>query len=414
MNPRLIPILAMAIMARATVAQDAAWSDLPPLPVAISNNAVASVVRDDGTATIYSIGGITSPHRPPNITPLSYALDLPGGAWRRIADEPLLNGRAKIGASAVAIDGRVYLVGGYSVAGLSETTEKRLFEYDPEADAWVGRADVPVEVDDTVVGVYQDRYLYLVSGWHGPVRNNVPNVQVYDTRSDSWTQATPIPDPLPGLFGHAGAIVGDRIVYMDGVRTVGGFRISARAFVGRIDPTGSGDVDAIDWREIAPHPGLPTYRAAASQSPTPNGRMLLVGGTDNPYNFSGIGYDRRPSTPLDQVISLDPITGVWNTLDVAGKPLPTMDHRGLVPVPGGWAIAGGMIAPRTATNRVRQLTLLPCRADLDGDGHLGIGDFLGFQDAFASGNPAADINGDAIITVADFFAFVVLFAGGCP
>ena len=142
--------------------------------------------------------------------------------------------------------GQVYLIGGYTVRGFNEVTEHRLFRYDAVGDQYVELARLPVEVDDTVVGVYQDRYLYLVSGWHGPLNRNVPNVQVYDTQSDAWIQASAIPAPLPGLFGHSGTIIGDRIMYVDGVRS-SDFRISSRVFVGRIDPNASGDIAEIAW-----------------------------------------------------------------------------------------------------------------------------------------------------------------------
>ena len=39
--------------------------------------------------------------------------------------------------------------------------------------------------------------------------------------------------------------------------------------------------------------------------------MLLVGGSDNPYNFDGNGYNGQPSFPLDQILSYDPIAGDW-------------------------------------------------------------------------------------------------------
>ena len=40
---------------------DAVWDELPPLPMAISNNAVTSVENGNGTTTFYSFMGITSP-----------------------------------------------------------------------------------------------------------------------------------------------------------------------------------------------------------------------------------------------------------------------------------------------------------------------------------------------------------------
>ena len=75
----------------------------------------------------------------------------------------------------------------------------------------------------------------MVSGWHGPINDNVTAVQVYDTSESTWHSATPIPDPEPGLFGHAGGAVGDRLIYLDGVTSSSGFRISDRVFMGLED-----------------------------------------------------------------------------------------------------------------------------------------------------------------------------------
>ena len=139
-----------------------------------------------------------------------------------------------------------------------------MFEYDPVSDQYIERAAVPVEVDDTVAGVYQSRYIYLISGWHGPIGNNVANVQIYDTENDKWGEGTPIVGPLPGLFGHSGTIVGNRIIYFEGVTTPGGFQISDRVLEGVIDPQHNGRFDVIAWTELAAHPGVAVYRGAVA------------------------------------------------------------------------------------------------------------------------------------------------------
>ncbi len=343
-------LIALLLTATGALAQpvltskiDGAWLSLPDLPIAISNNATTSVLHDDGTSTLYSFMGITDPLDANSITPASFRLDLPGGEWVRIADAPLLNGEAKIGANAISIAGRIFLIGGYTAGG-PEVTEPRLFEYLPVQDQFIEITTVPVEVDDTVAAVYRDRHIYLISGWHGPINNNVRNVQVFDTQTNTWAQATSIPGP--GLFGHAGTIVDDTIIYCDGVPPT--FRIAARVFVGRIDPS---DPSVVDWRELPAHPGEPTYRGAGSQGSAADGRFLLVGGTDNPYNFSGRGYNGQPAFPLDQAVAFDPQDESWQSLRIWGQRPPTMDHRGLVRVSeNDWAIIGGMTAMGETTN----------------------------------------------------------------
>ena len=75
-------------------------------------------------------------------------------------------------------------------------------------------------VDDTVALVYQNRYIYLVSGWHGSgiskSTGNVNLVQVFDSQQGRWFNATPFPGAP--VFGHAGGIVDDQFLIVDGVK----------------------------------------------------------------------------------------------------------------------------------------------------------------------------------------------------
>jgi N-acetylneuraminic acid mutarotase len=335
---------------QACIAQTLNAITLAPLPITVANNAVTSVQHDDGSYSLYSFMGTTNPSTLAT-TSMAHRYDSTTGSWTRIANAPRLFGRPKVGASAISVAGEVYLIGGYTL-GPTERTEERLFRYDAATDDYTQLASVPTAVDDTVVGVYEDRFLFLVSGWHGPVNNNVLNVQVYDTLTDSWEQATPLPGPNTGVFGHSGTVIGNRIISTDGTVVNNGFRITDKLYVGEIEMgTGLQPTD-VTWTELSPHPGLPTYRAAASQGDWGDGRMLLLGGTDNPYNVSGQGYNGQPSFPLDQALLFDPVNGDWQSLSITGDYVPTMDHRGLVLAGDGWVTIGGMTAPGVATDRV--------------------------------------------------------------
>ena len=131
-----------------------------------------------------------------------------------------------------------------------------------------------------------------------------------------------------------------------------GFTISDAVMVGQIDPDGTGDLTNIAWETLAAHPGDPTYRAAVSSGAALDGQLLLLGGTDNPFNFDGIGYNGQPSNPLDQAMLFDPDSQEWTSIDVDGNVLPTMDHRGLVTVDGGFTTIGGMAGPGIVTDEV--------------------------------------------------------------
>ncbi len=328
------------------------WSQLTPYPTTITNNAVTSVC-DGSACTIYSFMGMTNPNASGSVMAASFKLTSPGtGSWVSIADAPLLNGKAKIAASAVTVRGDVYLLGGYTL-GLNEVTEHRLFRYDAVGDAYVSLADVPTPVDDTVAVVYKDRYIYLMSGWNGPTSGNVTNVQVYDVETNTWQQATPI--PIAGRFGHAGGLIGDRLVMIDGSVDTGQFTVVHETVVGVID---ANDVSLITWSQPAASPFTQTYRAANAQPIASCQEMIFVGGTDNPYNFNGTGYDGQPSTPLDQVMLYNVDADQWSLVVDSNAPhTPTMDHRGLVWFDGKWVTVGGMTAPGTATTAVNAIKM---------------------------------------------------------
>ena len=178
-----------------------------------------------------------------------------------------------------------------------------------------------IPVDDAIGFVWRDSLVYLVSGWHDT--DNVQDVQLYDAVRNRWSKATPIPGP--GVFGHAGGGVGNTIVFIDGAaRRAGGpkYALVPQSWIGTIDPARP---TSISWNAgPEPHPGPARYRAAASGC----GRyVIFAGGSANPYNYDGIGYDGRQSDPLDEVIGFDTKSGRWRTFLPA--PLATMDHRAL-------------------------------------------------------------------------------------
>jgi YVTN family beta-propeller protein len=56
----------------------------------------------------------------------------------------------------------------------------------------------------------------------------------------------------------------------------------------------------------------------------------------------------------------------------------------------------------------------PCPVDVNGDGTVNVGDFLGYLQFYASGDTRADFTGDGQVNVSDFLAFLSAYAAGCP
>lgn len=97
------------------------------------------------------------------ITNAAYSMDLTTSAWTKIHPVPGPVGR--LAATAVGTLDQVLLFGGYSVdAHGNEVTVPNVDIYRFVSGRWYRGADIPVPVDDSVSGIYVDRYVYLVSG----------------------------------------------------------------------------------------------------------------------------------------------------------------------------------------------------------------------------------------------------------
>ena len=346
----LILLLAsQAGIGQAEVRVDA--GQLESLPVPVTNNAVASV-HTAGRDFVISFNGLASGKTHSDTHANTYVFDSSTGGWSEAPSVPGKVGR--LAAAAASVGQLAYVFGGYSVAADgSEVSTPFVHAFDPVSGRYSELAAMPVPVDDAIAVTFDNRFIYLISGWHDLA--NVNLTQRYDTHTDTWTQATPIPGPP--VFGHAGGIVGNRIVYCDGV----GIRAhpdKARDYVAS-DQCFMGIVDAdnsrrIDWRNIEPHPGATRYRAAAAGVSLINA-VLFVGGTDNPYNYNGIGYDGKPSEPMRNAVMFDVTTLRWQTLRLNNEP--TMDHRALVPYGDRWLTVGGMAAGQAVTSDVQSYKL---------------------------------------------------------
>ena len=84
--------------------------------------------------------------------------------------------------------------------------------------------------------------------------------------------------------------------------------------------------------------------------------MIFAGGTDNPYNYNGIGYDGEPSVPRELVFGFNVETGEWRRFGRLA--VATMDHRGLVMAGDALIIVGGMEAAQRVSDRVTITTLV--------------------------------------------------------
>ncbi len=316
------------------------WITHAPLPEPLANNAITTHSFGD-TCYVYSFMGIDTTKAWSGITRHAWRLNTTTDTWQALPDVPGSVGR--IAALAFSFGSKVYLFGGYSVASdQSETTWGAVDIYDPATNTWSSGSPIPVPVDDMVGGVWRDSLIYLVSGWSQTTV--VSNTQVYDPAMDTWAQATPF--PIGGTFGGAGGIVGNWFIYVDGVR--GNFLMRENVHRGLIDPN---DPLSVTWAVSGKHPGESLYRMASGNVPGDTTSLLFAGGSDNAYNFDGIGFNGQPSEPTGQMWYYFPSTN--KRRQVADKETPTMDHRGFPTCGDRMYIAGGMIGGQQVTDLVQ-------------------------------------------------------------
>jgi len=316
---------------------------LPGLPTATSNNAVTLVESGDGVY-LYSFLGLGSGKTWKDISSSAFVLSPGAASWTEL--EPVPGRAGRLAASAVSVGGAAWLFGGYTVAADgSEESVAGVYRIRPGQSALKWVTDMPVPVEDSVLLVYQDRYIYLVSGWHD--LGNVNLVQVLDTQTLSWAQGTPWPGAP--VFGHSGGMSDGQMLICDGVRiqypkddSPRQFLPSDQCWAGRI---GEDNHRRIHWRSVPSHPGVSRYRMAATGDSRQ--RVVFAGGSANPYNFNGSGYDGEPSEAEKSVFGYSFETGDWQRL--GDLPRGTMDHRGLLFSDEWYYLVGGMQNPQAVT-----------------------------------------------------------------
>lgn len=335
-------LLATLLPTSCLMAQD----KIPPMPAAVSGNAVAGL---KGGTELFSLMGVGPRKTWDDVTTQVYILHLASGRWEEGRAVPGVVGR--IAAAAVGARNEVFLMGGYvvdshGIAGILPDVNV----YVPASHRWYAGKEIPTPVSNAVVGVNRDRYIYLVGGLSksGPVNL----VQVYDAEINVWTEATPMPGPP--VFGHAGGLADDSIVYCDGA-TKGEAKNSLVAFEGcwqgKIDKK---DPTKIEWTKIASHPGDARFGIAAGCGEKDH-RIFFTGGSATPFDFRGIALDGKAADLSSYTFAYDVHGGKWETLSES-----TYDSRlqasGVLSTPLGEMVLGGMVKGQAVTARV---TILP-------------------------------------------------------
>jgi Kelch motif protein len=341
------PVLIFLMLCPAALlAADEPARKIPPMPAAVSGNAVAGI--GDGLEII-SIMGIGPRKTWDDITNQVYILNLGHPKWSDGRTVPGVGGR--LNAAAVSAKSLVILMGGFLVDNQgAELTIPDVNVYEVNARRWSRGKDIPVAVDSAVAGITHNRFVYLIGGRspNGPVNN----VQVYDLEKNSWSQATPFPGTP--VFGLAGGVTDEAIVIVDGAKpgpTDGPkYVASDECWLGKIDKK---DPNKIEWSKLPAHPGAARFGIAGGGSNHQH-KVLFSGGTPTPHDYKGAAYDGKPTEGSAVTFDYDLHHHQWETISEDTYD-PRADSRSIVFTPIGPVVLGGMARNLAVTARVTPL-----------------------------------------------------------
>jgi N-acetylneuraminic acid mutarotase len=332
------PILLIAVLCAVSLFA-ADEGKIPPLPIAVTSNAVASL---RGGLEVYSIMGMGTKKTWDDVSNKMYLLRFKSGKWTESRAVPGVAGR--LGASAVGAKGEIFVFGGYTVDGQgNEFTLPDVNAFVPENQRWYRAADIPVPVDSAVIGVTHDRYVYLVGGRskNGPVNN----VQVYDAEKNTWTQATAFPGTP--VYGHAGGLTDETIVVADGAKKdpAGHYVVSDECWMGKIDHK---DPNKIEWSKLPAHPGPGRFGIVAGAG---DHRVVFSGGTTDVHNYKFLDQNGKVAEVSPVTFAFDLHGNHWETITQDTYDV-RADGRGITFTPLGPIIVGGTLKNSAVSARV--------------------------------------------------------------
>lgn len=190
-------------------------------------------------------------------------------SWTGGPDMP----RRRTQTTAVALDGRVYVIGGIVGEG-----DRHTAIYDPGKERW-RRAVPPPDPINHTAAVAHDGRIHVIGGYTGNFPGSDPRDVhwVYDPETDEWMEEPPLPTARGALVA---VVAGDRIYAVGGASEEG--------------TTGVVEVYDPGEQSWAPAPSLPTAREHLAAGSI-DGRVYAAGGRQglSPMVAATACYDSR-------------------------------------------------------------------------------------------------------------------------
>ncbi len=239
------------------------WIQGAPAP---SKRTEVSAAALDGK--IYVVGGFS---RPSFSNVLDFAISRDVEVYDPATDvwsttTPLPEGRHHAGIAV--LDGFLYIVGGFAKSGFSVwRAVNTVYQLDPATQLWRERAPMPTARGALGVAVHQGR-LYAVGGYDG--EQNSGATEIYNPETDTWSTAAPLSAPRD----HLAVAAAGSAIYAIGGRSNLKYQQNT-AVVEAYDPNTN------QWRYAA---SLPTARSGIAAGVI-EGQIHVLGGESGEGTF---------------------------------------------------------------------------------------------------------------------------------
>jgi N-acetylneuraminic acid mutarotase len=192
------------------------WQEVRQMPTARGGGAAAVIGNN-----IYVVGA-----RPDGLEAAAVnafeVYNVAENSWNTLAKLPTDRFNNRNHLAAGAIGGKIYVAGGrYNQCCVGAPMTDALEVYDPATNTWAAKRPMR-RPRGGVAGVVAFGCFHVFGGEGqniGEPNNVFPDHDVYDPRTDTWTQLKPLPIPFHGVTG--GAFV-DGLIYMPGGGTSSG------------------------------------------------------------------------------------------------------------------------------------------------------------------------------------------------
>ena len=160
------------------------WSEFVPLPAARGGGAAALLDRN-----LHFFGGTNGDRTEDVVDHWVISLDDPNPQWREAA--PLAVGRNHI--AGVALDGKIYAVGGQLNDAAAAIFLKNFDVYDPVTDEWNRLPDLPTPRSHFTASTLVDEGRIILVAGQTRHLTALTNVTAYDVNTNQWIELTPLP-----------------------------------------------------------------------------------------------------------------------------------------------------------------------------------------------------------------------------